>query len=47
MPGDAHDSTTPPLPSVFISYASADRAAARLLRDCLAEAGLEVWLDRS
>ena len=45
MPGDAHDSTTPPLPSVFISYASADRAAARLLRDCLAEAGLEVWLD--
>lgn len=45
MPGDAHDPTTPPLPSVFISYASADRAAARLLRDCLAEAGLEVWLD--
>jgi TolB-like protein len=45
MPGAAHDSTTPPLPSVFISYASADRAAARLLRDTLAEAGLEVWLD--
>lgn len=45
MPGDAHDSTTPPLPSVFLSYASADRAAARRLRDCLAEAGLEVWLD--
>lgn len=45
MPGDAHASTTPPLPSVFLSYASADRAAARLLRDCLAEAGLEVWLD--
>lgn len=44
MPGDAHDHT-PPLPSVFLSYASADRAAARLLRDCLAEAGLEVWLD--
>lgn len=35
----------PPLPSVFLSYASADRAAARLLRDCLAEAGLDVWLD--
>ena len=35
----------PPLPSVFISYASADRGAARLLRDTLAEAGLEVWLD--
>lgn len=45
MPGDAHDSMTPPLPSVFLSYASADRAAARRLRDCLAEAGLEVWLD--
>lgn len=45
MPGAAHDPTTPPLPSVFISYASADRAAARLLRDTLAEAGLEVWLD--
>jgi hypothetical protein len=37
MPGAAH--------SVFISYASADRAAARALRDTLAEAGLEVWLD--
>lgn len=35
----------PPLPSVFLSYASADRAAARLLRDTLAEAGLDVWLD--
>jgi hypothetical protein len=35
----------PLLPSVFISYASSDRAAARALRDCLAEAGLEVWLD--
>jgi hypothetical protein len=45
MPGDAHDSSRPPLPSVFISYASADRVAARLLRDCLAEAGLAVWLD--
>jgi TolB-like protein len=45
MPGDAQDPTTPPLPSVFLSYASADRAAARLLRDCLAEAGLDVWLD--
>ncbi|SDR80489.1 toll/interleukin-1 receptor domain-containing protein [Opitutus sp. GAS368] len=45
MPGDAQDPTPPPLPSVFISYASADRAAARLLRDCLTAAGLEVWLD--
>ncbi len=45
MPGDAHDTTPPPLPSVFISYASADRAAARALRDTLTAAGLEVWLD--
>jgi hypothetical protein len=37
MSGAAH--------SVFISYASADRAAARALRDTLAAAGLEVWLD--
>ena len=35
----------PLLPTVFISYASSDRVAARLLRDCLAEAGLEVWFD--
>jgi hypothetical protein len=33
------------LPTVFVSYASSDRAAARALRDCLAEAGLEVWFD--
>ena len=45
MPGEAHDQSPPPLASVFISYASADRAAARLLRDTLAAAGLEVWLD--
>jgi len=36
----------PPLqPTVFISYASSDRVAARALRDCLVEAGLEVWFD--
>jgi hypothetical protein len=45
MPGEAQDLTPPPLPSVFISYSSSDRAAARLLRDCLTAAGLEVWLD--
>ncbi|HKB57721.1 MAG TPA: toll/interleukin-1 receptor domain-containing protein [Lacunisphaera sp.] len=45
MPGDAHDTTPPPLPSVFVSYASSDRAAARALRDTLTAAGLEVWLD--
>jgi hypothetical protein len=44
MPGAPRDPSTPPH-SVFISYASADRAAARALRDTLAAAGLEVWLD--
>ncbi len=34
-----------PKSSIFLSYASADRAAARALRDTLAAAGLEVWLD--
>ena len=38
--------TTPP-PSVFISYASEDRAAARTLRDALAATGLDVWYDES
>jgi TolB-like protein len=36
-----------PRPSVFISYASDDRAAARKLRDTLASAGLEVWYDEN
>jgi len=36
-----------PRPSVFISYASQDREAARSLRDALGEAGLEVWYDES
>src|SRR3954463_10687715 len=44
MPGAQQDPSTPPH-SVFISYASADRAAARALRDTLTDAGLEVWLD--
>ena len=35
----------PQPPSIFLSYASADRAAARKLRDTLATAGLDVWLD--
>src|SRR5438270_10483578 len=34
-------------PSVFISYASEDRAAARALRDTLASGGLEVWYDEN
>src|SRR5476649_469333 len=37
----------PRRPSVFISYASEDRAAARLLRDTLSDAGLEVWYDEN
>jgi TolB-like protein len=43
---DAADSH-PPRPSVFISYASEDREAARLLRDALPGFGLEVWHDES
>ncbi|MEO7205975.1 MAG: TIR domain-containing protein [Steroidobacteraceae bacterium] len=34
-------------PTVFLSYASADREAARLLRDALPTFGLEVWYDES
>src|ERR1700730_16173342 len=37
----------PPRPSVFLSYASEDRQAARLLRDALPGFGLEVWYDES
>jgi len=36
-----------PRPSVFISYASENRGAARLLRDALSEGGLEVWYDEN
>ncbi len=46
MPSDATPAAPPaPGPSVFLSYASADRAAARALRETLAAAGLDVWLD--
>lgn len=34
-------------PSVFLSYASEDREAARLIGDALGGFGLEVWLDES
>jgi hypothetical protein len=34
-------------PTVFLSYASADREAARVLRDALPTFGLEVWYDES
>jgi hypothetical protein len=43
---DAVDSH-PKRPSVFLSYASEDRDAARLLRDALPGFGLEVWHDES
>lgn len=36
-----------PRPTVFISYASEDREAARLLTDALPGFGLEVWYDES
>jgi hypothetical protein len=36
-----------PRPSVFISYASEDRAPTRLLRDALEAAGLDVWYDEN
>lgn len=39
------DADKPAPPSIFLSYASADRAVARRLRDALAKAGLDVWLD--
>jgi TolB-like protein len=44
---DHTSSPSPPLPSVFISYAAEDRAAVRTLRDTLAAAGLDVWYDEN
>jgi hypothetical protein len=45
------NSTDPPsadhAPTVFLSYASADREAARVLKDALPTFGLEVWYDES
>jgi hypothetical protein len=43
---DAANSQSP-RPSVFLSYASEDRQAARLLRDALPDYGLDVWYDES
>jgi hypothetical protein len=43
---NASDSKTPRR-SVFLSYASEDRQAARLLRDALPDYGLDVWFDES
>jgi TolB-like protein len=39
--------TNPPAPTVFLSYASEDRQAARLIGDALPAYGLEVWYDES
>jgi hypothetical protein len=42
---DAADSHRPP--TVFLSYASEDREAARLIKDALPAFGIEVWYDES
>ena len=39
--------TDRPAPSIFLSYASEDRAAAQVLRSALPAFGLEVWYDES
>jgi TolB-like protein len=38
---------SPAAPTVFLSYASADREVARVLKDALPTFGLEVWYDES
>jgi TolB-like protein len=43
--GESEDSSQ--RPSVFLSYASEDRAAATSIRDAMAAAGLEVWYDEN
>src|ERR1700726_1139901 len=47
LPDPGAADSQPPRPSVFLSYASEDRQAARLLRDALPGFGLEVWYDES
>jgi len=42
-----HPEPARPAPSVFLSYASEDRLAARNIRDALPSYGLEVWYDES
>ena len=36
-----------PRPTIFLSYASEDRPAVKLIRDALPDCGLEVWYDES
>ncbi len=50
VPSPAENADAPPAaprPSIFISYASENRDAARLLRDALGECGLDVWYDEN
>lgn len=45
MSSDQAGSNEPPRPTVFLSYARADQAHARLLAHALENAGLQVWWD--
>jgi hypothetical protein len=48
MPSSTGETDNPPLrPSIFLSYASEDRAAASLIRDAMAASGLDVWYDEN
>jgi hypothetical protein len=47
LPDPDTEASEPPRPSVFLSYASEDREAARILRDALPGFGLDVWYDES
>jgi TIR domain len=44
---EADESSAGVRPTVFLSYASADREAARILKDAMPTFGLEVWYDES
>jgi TolB-like protein len=47
LTSDAANETESRPPSVFLSYASEDREAARLIKDQLPAYGIEVWYDES
>ena len=47
MPGEETVGTSRSAPIVFLSYASEDREAARLIKDALPDFGIEVWYDES
>jgi TIR domain len=44
---EGDEASSSPRPTVFLSYASADREAARILKDAMPTFGLEVWYDES